>query len=711
MGDVAQILGTAPAKGGIPPPPLSNVHQPSRAMKLSGMPSKVVQLLSGKQDSYSAALPPIVPTFTEYSENAGREKNEASVKVGNRWISSSKPSRKWTWAPFVSSSRTDGAMFRHWVRSNVEYTDYPYAKFDIHLDAVTYTDDEYKRLLESESWTKSETDKLMEIARKYELRWAVIHDRWVEYCHSQESDSPAHRKIEELQHRYYSVAAMLAQSRLAQEAAAEAQELSTTIPPTSGTLDDATENLLMETAAAKAIATAMPQNQPLVTNLGTGSSNKMFDLDHERERRARLDELWNRSKKEEFEEMELRKELRLIEAQLRKLKKTGGHILAATNSSIPGAVVGASSKLSSATSFRNPSPMPGATSNILDSAAVLDQCFSSTAPTPMARTPYLQSGRLLPPATGGSLGLNKSLLARMDAVLLELKIRPRPIPTKRVCDVYDAVRKDILTLLTLQKMLLHKEGSLQAKRLKLAKMGGGGPVFDEEALLGISNPPPAVTPAASATPPQPAKPSGGKAARPSGKAKVAPSTTGKSALATGKTAPTTAKTAPTTPKAASTPAASKAKAPVSKPKAAGDPTKPDAKETPGGDKKPKTATKRKRKAETKPAAPVVAGGVVPVTTAVAPATAPVEATKAGPPPTTPATAKPSAKPSATKAATAKPAAKPAATAPATKLPIAKPAAKPAAKPVTGTETVTVSTDATKPAGTGGGGSKKKRKAA
>jgi DNA methyltransferase 1-associated protein 1 len=497
MGDIAQILGaTATAKADPllpkPPPPLPASHNPSKAMKMNGMSREVMDLLGGKQDPESASLPPIVPAFNK-NNSAAFSNKEVTIRVGSKWISSSKKARAWTWAPFASSSRTDGAMFRHWVRANVEYTDYPYAKFDIHLDPVTYTDDEYARFLKSDAWTKSETDKLMEMARRFELRWAIIHDRWCGYYHSMEDDDPSSRKIEELMYRYYSVAAVLAQTRISQEAAAEVQALSNAVPDPATQDPKVVETLLMETAAAKALATAPPQHQPLISNLGTGSSNKTFDIVHERERRAYMDVVWNRSKADELEEMELRNELKLIDAQLRKLKKAGGHIIAASNGN-PSAAGGpkvSTAPLSSRAPSRSVSPVPGA--NIADSPAILDQCFLSTAPTPMPKTPYLQSGRLLPPATGGAVGLNKSLLARMDVVLAELKVSPRPLPTKRVCDVYDSVRKDILTLLTLQKVLLQKEGNLQAKRVKLSKMVmGSDRVLDEEALLGIVKPPPPV---------------------------------------------------------------------------------------------------------------------------------------------------------------------------------------------------------------------------
>jgi DNA methyltransferase 1-associated protein 1 len=607
MGDIAQILGaTAAAKADPllpkPPPPPPASHNPSKAMKMNGMSREVMDLLGGNQDPASASLPPIVPAFNK-DNSADFPNKEVTIKVGSKWISSSKKARAWTWAPFASSSRTDGAMFRHWVRANVEYTDYPYAKFDIHLDPVTYTDDEYARFLKSDTWTKSETDKLMEMARRFELRWAIIHDRWFGYYHSMEDNARSSRKMEELMYRYYSVAAVLAQTRISQEAAAEVQALSNALPDPASQDPKVVETILMETAAAKALATAPPQHQPLISNLGTGSSNKSFDIVHERERRAYMDVVWNRSKAEELEEMELRNELKLIDAQLRKLKKAGGHIIAASNGN-PGGPKVSTTPLSSRAPSRSVSPVPGA--NIADSPAILDQCFTSTAPTPMPKTPYLQSGRLLPPSTGGAVGLNKSLLTRMDVVLAELKISPRPLPTKRVCDMYDSVRKDILTLLTLQKVMLQKEGNLQAKRVKLSKMvAGSDRVLDEEALLGIVKPPPPAPAPAPSTSVNRTKP-------PAKKSKSGSSGTSKpKSSAPKKTTPDASASSKTESKDA--PAAGTAGTKTGGTKSSGEVTK-----------KKKSAPKRKRKSEAEKAAAAA------VAAASAPAGAPAPA--AAPPP-------------------------------------------------------------------------------
>ena len=444
-----------------------------------------------------------------------------TVKVGNRTITSNKPARRWVWAPFSSSARTDGAQFSHWVRSGVEYPDYPYARFDVHLDPMSYTEEEYERFMNLEemppsglvvtkkangaivanaarpktreplthrTWTKAETDKLVEFARIYELRWAVIHDRWV--CHF----GPDHRTVEELMHRYYSIGARLTRLRVQQAAAAEAQGAQAALrgiqqqqqqqqqqaaaaqmqqqvgpdgtvlpaapPPPAQPIKSSdgrtTEELIADRTVAAAIAQADPRYQPTIISGGTGTTNKnTFDLDAERERRRQLDLLWYRSKEEEHEEEELRAELRLIEAQIRKLKKSGGHVQAAQGQ---------------AGGSRAATPLPSA--EVAMDRATLDEAFASAAPVPKSGTPYMQSGRLENPEAGGSAGINKALLKRMEVVLKELHVPDEPLPTKRVCDMYDSVRKDTISLIALEKICLRREQEVQGRRARLSKLGG-----------------------------------------------------------------------------------------------------------------------------------------------------------------------------------------------------------------------------------------------
>ena len=505
------------AKARLVPPPPPKSHTPSRAVQLSVMDGGAMDVLAGKQDKRSAALPPIVPSFpvrtgtkkpsgsvvgaaaagggaaaaaaaavskdnnsdgvtksgatatigtpvltaksaeTSTAATATQDKPATVVKVGNRFISSNKPARKWVWASFSSSARPDGAKFRHWVRAGVEYPDYPYARFDIHLDPITYTDQEYRRFLQHSLWTKAETDKLMELCQLLELRWAVIYDRWSDYAVDTHTDGV--RRLEDLQHRYYTVAARILQSRISKEAADEVARLAATDQKHS-----------LDAAAAREIAMAEPEHQPYIAHVGAGVINKeVFDLNRERQRRAYLDVLWHRTKEEELEEAALKKELGLVEARIKKLKKSGAHLRAADAPS-------------------------RAVSPAADTAAALQQGFAATAPTPLAGTPYLQSGRLVPPGTGGKTGLNKNTLKRMDSVLQELQVPDKlPVPTKRVCDLYDAVRRDALLLFSLQKIALQRDGQLRAKRLRLSKLGSGQKVMEEETLMGVAPPPAAAT--------------------------------------------------------------------------------------------------------------------------------------------------------------------------------------------------------------------------
>ena len=591
MGDIAQILGVTPNSSSLhrnddtDVPSFTTTKKLPRAVKLQRLPKDVLDLVAGgsSNNETSLDLPTAVPAIKVFPTNEKRTlTNTASatagmntpgdtvVKVGNKWISTNKPVRSWRWAPFTSSARNDGLVLHHWVRNNVEYLDYPYARFNIHLDAVSYDThndatnnmNEYRalQLHTDPNWSKSETDLLLELVKRYELRWAVIYDRWIEmFGGNNKNDidnsySGSRFQIEDLQHRYYTVAALINQSRITTEADYEARSLAlqtnaasaalantATITPsgsnpkvmnhpaasqsategatptadtteaTNNNTNDAenemmkqraVETLLIETAAARALATTEPQYQPLIQNIGSGTSNKVaFDLHKERERRLQMEALWNRSKAEESEEIELRKELKQIEVQLRKLKKSGAHIAAAsaaTTSMNTAPTTQSSSRASTPIQFGG-----SGGGGVLKEAAlpvdpttlptILDHAFATTTtagPIAMAGTPYLQSCRLLPPGIGDGATINHALLSRMDTVLDELNIPQNPIPTKRVCDVYDTLRKDILTLLILQKEVLQKDGILSTKHLHLAKKSGNTHVDDEETLLGIPPPKP-----------------------------------------------------------------------------------------------------------------------------------------------------------------------------------------------------------------------------
>jgi len=441
----------------------------SAAISSSGPPAKrdklsreVLDLLSGSAAGGAVtALPPIVPSFpaSHYrpSKKTAVEPSAASVAppLNKR--------TKWMWAPFTSSARTDGALFHHWVKSHVEYPDYPYARFDVHLDPLAYTEGEYELFCKGTEkdadegyapWTKSETDILLELCKTYELRWPVIYDR---YHLLLEEDGTKGRTMEELQYRYYSIATALTEARVDKAVQEEVEAVSA----------------LNEAATAAAAGSATPIDAPavippqlvkqamkhrIVSHIGTGASTREFNFQKERARRHQLELSWTRSRKEELEDAKLREELKLIEGQLRKLKKSGKHILAAHEAA------------SAAAAMEGGMPVAEDASSMIETASTtFDPSFSSSG-LGKHGIPYLQSSRLVPPTATAGGALNKTLLKKLELTLQELKIPERPIATKRSCDAYDIARKSILTLLTLQKIASQKEKDVGMKQQRLVKV-------------------------------------------------------------------------------------------------------------------------------------------------------------------------------------------------------------------------------------------------
>jgi len=493
MGDVAEILGIGNRESGtrVAPAPKpaaaslksnKGLNHPTTAFTKPVLDA----LTSSKSTEHSSApLPPIVP---------------AMVRVNNRFILSNKKARPWCWAPFSSNARNDGLLLHHWVRAGVEYPEYPFARFNVHLDALNYKETDldgdtfYKGHLQDDNWTQSETDTLLELCRIYELRWPVIIDRWIGKFRSL-----SNKNVEDLQHRYYTIGMVLNRKLVEKAAKVEAENLAKALAASKGSgpshgmeTNDAKAkdrgSLKAQHAIAVAISTSSSDAvssmvgdvkanmQPPIIATSTGTTNQpTFDLESERQRRRILEKIWDRSKEEELEEETLRAELKLVETQIRKLKKGGGHILAAAAAAAGRAhASGGGSTVPTPASSRGTSPIPGSVAAIGTDAsfAMLNAQFTKTAPVPTAGTPYLQSGRLVNPATGGQMAINKTTLKRMEQILKELNVNERPIPTKRVCDMYDHVRKGVLTLLTLQKAMFKNESEVLSRRNRLEKIAG-----------------------------------------------------------------------------------------------------------------------------------------------------------------------------------------------------------------------------------------------
>ncbi|OAQ61992.1 SWR1-complex protein 4 [Pochonia chlamydosporia 170] len=185
----------------------------------------------------------------------------ASNQFKKRRLASRKPAARWELRQFRNSGRDDGSLIlRHWRRADTkgldasggdgqrpegqqdgqsemqgqeydedkkegverELEDSAFAKFNVRIQVPQYSQDQYHVSLQSDYWTKEETDYLMEMASDFDLRWPLIWDRY-EYqppatngaadADGDESKAivPATRprSVEDLKARYYEVAAKM----------------------------------------------------------------------------------------------------------------------------------------------------------------------------------------------------------------------------------------------------------------------------------------------------------------------------------------------------------------------------------------------------------------------------------------------------------------------------------------------------------------------
>merc|ERR1712223_1901076 len=122
-----------------------------------------------------------------------------------------------------------------------------------------FSDAEYNNHLTAEGWTRAETDHLLELCGRFDIRFPVIHDRWDRNLFK------TNRTIEDLKGRYYGLCEKL-------------------------------ETLHADPSKA-------------------GSKPFHYDVDHEKRRKEQLKRLCNRTAEEVEEEEMLRADLKKLIAQ------------------------------------------------------------------------------------------------------------------------------------------------------------------------------------------------------------------------------------------------------------------------------------------------------------------------------------------------------------------------------------------------------------
>jgi hypothetical protein len=191
MGDVADMLGLSQ---GQKPTGQSTIAE--EALKIMNNSKSKVQKLAKKPKGMKREVydllgeDGLLPAVQANPVAAPMFKNKRVVTKG-----------RWVWAPIENSARVDHSKhFHHWVKAEIQYTDYPYARYNLRVEKIQYTDEEYELLLKDDSWTREDTETFLDICHQYDLRWPVIFDRI--QLSTQHSD-------EDMMARYYFISTTL----------------------------------------------------------------------------------------------------------------------------------------------------------------------------------------------------------------------------------------------------------------------------------------------------------------------------------------------------------------------------------------------------------------------------------------------------------------------------------------------------------------------
>ncbi|XP_022991708.1 SWR1-complex protein 4-like isoform X3 [Cucurbita maxima] len=305
----------------------------------------------------------------------------------------------WQWLPFSNSARKDNLQLYHWVRvvnGIPPIGDYSFAKYNKSVEVVKYTDEEYEKFLKDPSWTKEETDQLFDLCERFDLRFVVIADRF-----------PSTRTVEELKERYYH--------------------------------------------ASKAILGARgPTSRE---GSGNTPAKDPFNVSQEIDRKRALSMVLSQTKQKERKDAEVLAEAKKI-IESRKAERVAEESkLAVTSNTVPEVTERAVVPGESVASVSNVQPPPPAA---VPSTVVADN--ASTLASLRMLPVYLRTYALEQMVHAASSSAGLRTIKRVEQTLQDLSVNLKPrVPTKAVCAEHLELRKEILTLLNLQKQLQNKE--------------------------------------------------------------------------------------------------------------------------------------------------------------------------------------------------------------------------------------------------------------
>jgi len=320
----------------------------------------------------------------------------------------------WQYVPFESESRNDHLKLFHWQK---EGSPNLYSKLGKKLEIAKYTDKEYDELIAdlNPSWTRRETDKLMKLCERYELRFVVIADRFMKYKEYK-------RSTEELKDRYFSIAKCLLEAR-----------------------GDVANQLV----------------------------KKPYNMDYEVKRKANLEKIFQRTVDHQNTEKTFLEEAKKIDQRIKREEKEQKNLNKLMSKEGIADNLGQNDQDTFSTYRRQ--PFITKSSGLMKAApfAVVNTGSDSPMHSPSGRGGRRDRGSgvyLRSQLMNAPLPIPEKAQKKLDTILEELGVPKKLVPTEAVLRVYDNLRKEILALLSLEKHVQKKEKEQQNLKKKEAEL-------------------------------------------------------------------------------------------------------------------------------------------------------------------------------------------------------------------------------------------------
>ncbi|KAL4428350.1 hypothetical protein ABPG75_002439 [Micractinium tetrahymenae] len=407
MGDVKDILGVPRDGAPLPDAKKSKKKDEPKLVKPKGMSREAFALLSASH--------PLMPS--QLMGDIRKKEGVAGLKEKAR--RDPRGVVTFEWRKFKNPARGDGLELEHWVKcfrdaqgrvTPAESGEYSFAKYNKKPPIPRYNDEEYKALVKKEpGWSREETDYLLDLAQRYELRFVVIADRY-------EFPGAPERSIEDLKARYYSVARQLLVGR-------------------EGGPESVANNVLVR--------------QP-------------FNAQHERERKRGLELLMQRSREQDEEENEVLQQAAQIEAKRRAEAAARRAAAGPAAAAAPGSSGPAAPSAREVTEFTN-EEQPGVPPLFDEEAQPKEPEKGAVARGALAR-------ELVEAVAARQQGKAAKAL---EGALAEIKMDQFPrCPTRAVCGAYISLQREVIELLELKRSVQAKQHLLAGmKRSKREEDG------------------------------------------------------------------------------------------------------------------------------------------------------------------------------------------------------------------------------------------------